>query len=121
MKWSLFVTALASSGATILAMAGLQMTNIRSTVKLENAKVTVREMIYDPGVPRNRSVRPTDEIIVFMDDCRYRRIDSQTHQVTVRERKSGDVIWHNKGEDAPVLVNLGSKPYRTVLIELKQP
>jgi hypothetical protein len=30
------------------------------------------------------------------------------------------VIWHDKGEDAPVLVNLGTKPYRTLVIELKK-
>jgi hypothetical protein len=36
----------------------------------------------------------------------------------VRERKSGDVIWHDKGEDAPRLTNAG-KPYRTLVIELK--
>ena len=35
------------------------------------------------------------------------------------ERKSGDVIWHDKGEDAPQLTNAGAKPYRTVVIELK--
>jgi len=38
---------------------------------------------------------------------------------TVRERKSGEVIWHNKGEDAPVLENLDAKPYRTLVVELK--
>jgi hypothetical protein len=46
-------------------------------------------------------------------------MDSETKEKTVRERKSGEVIWHNKGEDAPVLINLGSKPYRTLVIELK--
>jgi hypothetical protein len=53
-----------------------------------------------------------------MDDCKYRRTDSGTGEKTVRERKSGDVIWHDKGEDAPVLENLGSKPYRTMVVEL---
>ena len=58
-------------------------------------------------------------MIVFLDDCKYERIDSQTHEKTVRRRKSGEVIWHNKGEDAPVLTNLGTKPYRTLVVELK--
>ena len=58
-------------------------------------------------------------MIVFLDDCKYQRIDSKTGEKTVRERKSGDVIWHDKGEDAPVLINAGAKPYRTLLIELK--
>ncbi len=90
-----------------------------STVRLENAKVKVTEVNYLPGVPRERFTRPTDQVIVFLDDCRYRRTDSDSGEKTVRERKSGVVIWHNKGEDAPVLENLGSRPYRTLVIELK--
>ncbi len=87
--------------------------------KFENAKVKVTELEYRPGVPRPRSIRPSDQVIIFLDDCKYQRIDSGTGEKTVRERKSGDVIWHDKGEDAPVLINLGSKPYRTLVIELK--
>jgi hypothetical protein len=89
------------------------------TVKLENARVKVTEVDYAPGVPRERSVRPTDEVIVFLDDCRYQRTDPVTGEKTIRARKPGDVIWHQKGEDAPVLVNVGSKTYRTLLIEFR--
>jgi hypothetical protein len=88
-------------------------------VALENARVKVLEVTYPPGVPRERYIRPTDQVIVFLDDCRYERIDSKTKERTVRERKSGEVIWHDKGEDAPVLKNLGSQAYRTLTIELK--
>lgn len=89
-------------------------------VKLENPKVRVTEVTHLPGVPRERHIRPLDQVIVFLDDCRYERTDSKTGEKTVRERKSGDVIWHDRAEDAPVLVNAGSKPYRTLLIELKE-
>jgi hypothetical protein len=64
-------------------------------------------------------VRAHDQVIVFLDDCRYERTDPQTGEKTIRERKSGDVIWHAKGEDAPRLVNAGNKAYRTVVVELK--
>jgi hypothetical protein len=111
MKYSILATALLSSAATLVAVTG--------AAKLENARVKVTEVRYDPGVPRERYIRATDQIIVFLDDCKYERIDSETHAKEVRERKSGDVIWHNKGEDAPVLTNLGTKPYRTLTIELK--
>ena len=50
---------------------------------------------------------------------RYERTDPSNGEKTVRERKSGDVIWHSKGEDAPLLVNAGEKAYRTLVIELK--
>ena len=90
-----------------------------ANVKLENARVKVSEIVYEPGKPRNRYIRPTDQVIVFLEDCKYQRTDSKTGEKTVRERKAGEVIYHDRGEDAPVLVNLGTKPYRTLLIELK--
>ena len=79
----------------------------------------VSEVIYEPGVPRQRYIRPTDQVIVFLDDCMYQRVDSKTGEKTVRERKSGETISHDRGEDAPVLINAGTKPYRTLTIELK--
>ncbi len=90
-----------------------------ANVKLENPRVKVSEVVYQPGVPRNRYIRATDQVIVFLDDCRYERIDSKTGEKTVRERKAGETIYHDRGEDAPVLVNAGTRPYRTLLIELK--
>jgi hypothetical protein len=87
---------------------------------MENPRVRVSEVTYEPGVPRERHIRPTDQIIVFLDDCKYERTDSATGEKTIRERKSGEVIWHDRAEDAPVLKNVGSKPYRSLLIELKE-
>ena len=117
-KW-LCLTAAVSSALTFVAVWGLGFASVPSTVKLENARVRISEVVYAPGVPRERYTRPTDQVIVFLDDCRYERTDSETKEKTIRERKSGEVIWHNKGEDAPVLINLGSKTYRTLVIEFK--
>jgi hypothetical protein len=89
-------------------------------VLLENTRVRVTEVTYEPGVPRARHIRATDQIIVFLDDCQYQRIDSKTGEKTTRQRKSGEIIWHDRAEDAPVLVNAGAKPYRSLLIELKE-
>jgi hypothetical protein len=86
---------------------------------LENVRVKVSELIYDPGVPRNPHIRPTDQVIVFLDDCEYERTDAKTSDKTTRKRKAGEVIWHDRAEMAPKLVNIGSRPYRTLLIELK--
>lgn len=117
MRKKLIAVAFASSLVTFVATRALA--NPKSLPKLENAHVRVTEMTYEPGVPRERYIRPADQVIVFLDDCRYERTDSATHAKQIQERKSGDVIWHNKGEDAPVLVNVGAKPYRTMVIELK--
>ena len=58
-------------------------------------------------------------MIVFLDDSKYERIDPDTGAKEIRNRKSGDVIWHNKGEVAPVLTNVEKKTYRTLVVELK--
>lgn len=86
---------------------------------MDNVRVTVSEILYEPGVPRKPHIRPTDQVIVFLDDCEYERTDSKTGEKTVRKRKSGETIWHDRSENAPQLVNTGGKPYRTLLIELK--
>jgi hypothetical protein len=112
MKRWLFLLALA--GAYIAGRA-----DVLTTPKLQNSRVTVTELDYEPGKPRPKSVRPGDQVIVFLDDSRYERIDPDTGAREIRTRKSGDVIWHNKGEVAPVLTNLDSRTYRTLVVELK--
>jgi hypothetical protein len=116
---SLAITALVSSAATLLGVWSLGGAALPTTVKLDNAKVHVTEVTSGLKAVRERGVRSADQVIVFLDDCRYERIDPVTGEKTIRERKSGDVIWHDKGEDAPQLTNAGSKPYREIVIELK--
>ena len=119
MKQQLILTALGSCCLTVAMAWAAGVLNLPNRVVLENARVKVTEVTYPPGVARDRYIRGADQVIVFLDDCKYQRIDSQTHEKTVRQRKSGDVIWHNKGEDAPVLINQGSRQYRTLVLELK--
>jgi hypothetical protein len=114
-KW-FCLTALGSAALTLLVVKAAAPAH---SVKFENAKVQVTEVAYVPGEPRPRGIRQHDQVIVFLDDCRYERLDPQTGQKTIRGRKSGDVIWHDKGEDAPQLTNQGKNPYRTIVIELK--
>jgi hypothetical protein len=92
----------------------------KKRILLENVRVRVTEVTYEPGEPRPRYLRPTDQIIVFLDDCTYERLDSKTGEKALRQRKAGEVIWHDRAEDAPVLTNRGTKPYRTLVIELKE-
>jgi hypothetical protein len=115
---TLVFTALLSSAVTVGVMLGFAA--LPSEVKLENDRVKVTAVTYEPGVPRESYVRPTDQVIVFLEDCKYQRTDSKTGDKTVRERKAGETIWHDKGENAPILVNLGTNAYRTLTIELKK-
>src|SRR6478672_8365501 len=119
MKKTILLTAAASSALTLLAVFGFGFAALPTEIKLDNKRVKVSTATYEPGVPRERYIRPTDQVIVFLDDCKYERKDSKTGEKTMRERKSGEILWHDRAEDAPVLTNAGSKPYRTLTIELK--
>jgi len=88
-------------------------------VLADNPRARVTEVLYLPGGRRESYVRPTDQLVVFLDDCTFDRIDAVTGDVTHRARKSGEVLWHAQGEVAPVLVNTGEHAFRTLLVELK--
>jgi hypothetical protein len=108
--WTALITA-----AVVLCAAD----KLPRVVRLEKPRVTVTEVTYLPGVPREPYVRPTDQVIVFLDDSTYDRVDAATGEKRRVTRKSGEVIWHDKGEHAPTLINAGPKPYRTLVIALK--
>jgi hypothetical protein len=86
-------------------------------VKLDNARVTVTESTTPVGGKRESYIRSSDQVLVFLDDAQYEAID-ETGKATAKSRKAGDIVWHTKGEVAPVLVNKG-KPYRNLVIALK--
>jgi hypothetical protein len=86
-------------------------------VKLDNSRVTVTESVTPVGGKREPYVRQTDQLLVFLDDAEYEAIEANGEK-TLRKRKSGDVIWHTKGEQAPLLVNTG-KAYRNLIVVLK--
>ena len=87
------------------------------TVKLDNAKVTVTESVTPAGGRREPYTRPTDQVLVFLDDAEYDSVDA-AGKATARRRRSGDIVWHTKGEAAPLLINKG-KAYRNLIVALK--
>jgi len=86
-------------------------------VKLDNSRVTVTESTTPADGKRESYIRATDQVLVFLDDAQYEAIDEKGN-TTKRSRKAGEVIWHTKGEVAPVLVNKGNS-YRNLVIALK--
>jgi hypothetical protein len=117
--WNLAAVAAISSALTQVGVWVLDGQALPTTVKLDNARVRVTEVTSPAKGVRPRGVRGADQVIVFLDDCAYERADPATGATTRVERKSGEVIWHNKGEDAPQLTNRGARPYRTIVVELK--
>jgi hypothetical protein len=115
----IFLTAILSSAATLLVLRAVPTGGIAEAVKLDKPRVTVTEVTAAPASAREPYVRPTDQVIVFLDDCSYDRVDPATGAKQRVARKSGEVIWHDKGDHAPRLINAGTKPYRTLVIALK--
>ncbi len=87
------------------------------TEKLDNPRITVTESLTPAGGRRESYTRPADQLIVFLDDAQYEAVDA-AGKATPRQRKSGDIVWHSKGETAPVLINKG-KAYRNLVIAFK--
>src|SRR5262249_52983476 len=114
LRRDLVLTALASSAATLLACWSLGGAELTTTVKVDNPRVLVTEVTSPPGGVRPTGKRAMDQVVIFLDDCRYQRVDAVTGEKSMRERKAGDVLWQGKGEDVPQLINTGSKPYRSV-------
>ena len=84
---------------------------------LDNARITVSEVTMAPDARRETYIRPSDQLIVFLDEADYEATDAAGTQK--KHRGAGDVVWHNKGETAPLLVNKGGKPYRNLVIGFK--
>lgn len=88
-------------------------------VILENVRVRVTERVIPPGGERIPYLRDTDQVIVFLNDTTYDRIDTHTGKRAARSRKAGETIWHQRAEQAPRLINTGAEPMRSLIIALK--
>ena len=114
------ITAVVSSFLTLALVYGLGAAPAMTrTTVLENARVEVIERSIPPGEARDPYIRPTDQVIVFLNNVSYDRIDSKTGETISRTRTAGEVIWHSRGEFAPKLVNTGSSPFRSLIVSLK--
>src|SRR5262245_43470073 len=84
---------------------------------LEHGRVLVSEMVYEEGAQRSMHKRQNDQVIVFVNNAQYEVVNQDGKKET-RARKAGEVIWHNRGETAPNLTNIGNS-YRTIVVNLK--
>jgi hypothetical protein len=119
MKKTAVAAVLLSAAALMLVGQLAPAAEVARKIVLENVRVEVTERVMEPGVVRETHIRPTDQVIVFLNDAEYERIDPDTGEKTIRKRKAGDVIWHSRGEKAPQLTNVGRTPLRSLEIALK--
>jgi hypothetical protein len=116
----IFAVALFAGGVAVgLAAAGDKPAPEASVkVAFENPRVAVTAIDIAPGAQRAGRTRPTDELVLFCDEAHYQAVDAQGHK-EARDRKPGTVVWHQKGELAPTLVNTGARPVHYYGISLK--
>ena len=106
-----------STGLALAKSAG-QQKEPGAKLLLDNQRVTVTEVTMAPAARRAAYTRPSDQIIVFLDAADYEATDA-AGQKQIKHRNSGEIVWHQKGEAAPLLVNQGAQPYRNLVIALK--
>jgi hypothetical protein len=104
------------AGRTLLAVSPAPEAAVK--VIFENPKVAVREITIGPGNQRSPRVRETDEVVLFCEEAHYRAVTAEGKREP-RDRKPGTVVFHNKGEQAPTLVNDGKKPVHYFSLSLK--
>jgi hypothetical protein len=98
--------------------AGPTGTEAAIKVLLENPRVTVATVDLGPGARRPPRTRASDELVLFCEEAHYQTVDAQG-RTEARDRRPGAVVWHAKGEQAPALVNPGTRPVRLYSIALK--
>ena len=116
-RMTLLLVALAVPAAAGFGFYASRQSAPALTVQLDNARVTVTESLTPAGGRRESYTRPTDQIIIFIDAAEYESVDAGG-KATPRRRQPGEIVWHAKGEVAPVLLNKG-KPYRNLIVALK--
>jgi hypothetical protein len=87
-------------------------------VAFENPRVAVTVIDMAPGAQRSGRTRPTDELVLFCEEAHYQAVDAQGHR-EARDRKPGAVVYHQKGELAPTLVNTSDRAVHYYGISLK--
>ncbi len=117
---TILATAIASSLITlgVVKLMGAK-TDYSEKTLLDNKRATVTERVMEVNSARDPHTRATDQIIVFLNDTAYDRVDPQSGKIERRTRKAGDILWHDKGEHAPKLINRGAGPMRSLVIALK--
>jgi hypothetical protein len=83
---------------------------------LDNKRVEVTK--YAPSFSRREAYTGLRTNDSFLDEARYQAIDA-SGKIEERKRAVGDIVWHDKGDAAPILVNTGAKPYRNLVIAFK--
>ncbi len=114
---SLLAGALSSLLASLPASASTRQDP--AILRTDNDRLTLTEYTFQPGVTVKVKPRSTDQLILFIDDCRYERTDPASGLKSLRIRKAGDFIWYDRGGDSASVLNLGHTPFRLMLIELK--
>jgi len=112
------VALFALGAGTGVLVAGRGGDGPRARVVLDNSRVTVTEVTLAPGGRREPHTRASDQIIVFLDEASYDATDAAGKK-EARRRAPGDVVWHSRGEAAPLLVNTGPRPYRNLVVAIK--
>ena len=104
----------------LVSTSALAVGGLPTKVLLDNDRVKITEVYFAPGARREGGwIRAGDQVIVWLDEASYDASDANGSAPQFYRRNQGSILWHPKGETAPLLVNKGEKPFRELVIELK--
>ena len=105
-------------------MSGMQPVSSQVGTKLlfENDRVRVWDLRLAPGESTGLHRHTTDYLYVVIGDGKLQGSAADGVKRPVQEMSDGDVVFRNiDGEDVHKAVNVGDRPWRNIVVELKQP
>jgi quercetin dioxygenase-like cupin family protein len=94
---------------------------VGSTLLFENDRVRVWDLRLEPGESTGLHRHSLDYFYVVIGDGKLQGVDSEGQTQEAREMKDGEVHFREVGDEAVhEAVNAGDKPWRNIVVELKE-
>jgi quercetin dioxygenase-like cupin family protein len=86
----------------------------------ENDRVRVWDLRLAPGESTGMHRHTTDYLYVVIGDGTLARVDADGSRRSPKAMRDGEVHWRPvAGEDVHEAVNVGDRPWRNIVVELK--
>lgn len=95
---------------------------VGSKLLFENDQVRVWDLRLEPGESTGLHRHTTDFLYVVIGDGSLQRLDAEGGSQPARQMADGDVHFRRvAGEDVHEAVNVGTTPWRNIVVELLKP
>jgi len=93
---------------------------VGTTLLFENERVRVWDLCLEPGESTGLHRHATDYLYVVIGGGTLQGVDANGNKKPLSEMADGEVVFRNiAGEDVHEAINVGEKPWRNIVVELK--